>query len=371
MAHEPEDVVEGREPGVDDARDDAESDPSTADFEDPDRERPDWLHLPGDLRDDQRELVRRLGLLLWRTREEEAPPAEVEELAETHDPGELAEAVGHLHESLDRVGEDGPAGDGPAEDLRARLNRLTRALWPATVDAELRGYHTVLRDISHDIRSPLNSILFLVDGLYGGRSGPLTDVQREQIGVVYSASASLLKLVNDLLDFARIAGEEGGGDVEAHRIPFSVESVLADVRRLVSPIAQHQDCDLDVSIDVSGPRRGDPQILSRVLVNLVSNAISAAGEEGEVEVRVDGDDETLRVDVLDDGDDADLERIRDAVSRRASDEMKLTRVLSGQTQGLGLVICGRMVRQVGGDLEVDVTEDGWTRLTVELPYDEG
>lgn len=333
--------------------------------------RPAWLQLPQQLPSDEREVAEKLARLVDSTPAGELPSPEVEALADEHSPADLAGMLGHLHVCLDRL-PDGETPDGVAvEELRSRLVRLTEELWTQSLDAELQAYHTVLRDISHDIRSPLNSILFLVDGLYGGQSGSLTDVQRQQIGVVYSAAASLLTLVNDLLDFARIAQDETDEQVVTHRVPFSVEGVLADVRRLVSPIAEHKDCDLRTEVEVSGPRRGDPQVLSRVLVNLVSNAISAAGEEGEVLVRIQGDSEGLRTDVVDDGDDPDLERIREAVFPRSDAEMKLTRVLSGQTQGLGLVICGRMVRQVGGKIDVHRTDDGRTCFTVEVPFAEG
>ena len=278
---------------------------------------------------------------------------------------DLSRAVGRLHEGLDGVLADGAAGGEEVREARRRLSRLTGRLWEESVDRSVEAYHGILRDVSHDIRSPLNSILFLVDGLYSGQSGSLNDAQHRQLGVVYSAAASLLKLVNDLLDFARIAQDETG---LVNEVRFSVGGVLQEVRRLVNPIAEHRNCGLRTEVDVAEPRRGDPQMLSRILINLVSNGIDAAADDGTVVVRVGGDEEGLRVTVLDDGDDVSVEKLREAIATVDVEQGRLGRILSGRTQGLGLILCGRMIQAAGGEIEVGRTDDGWTRFAVSLPF---
>lgn len=292
---------------------------------------------------------------------------DLQEFAAEAGPRVLGPAVAHLHECLDaRSGE----GSCPEEEeveirrMRRRLGDLTTRLWEASVETELSAYRRLLRDISHDIRSPLNSILFLADGLYSEQSGSLNKTQRRQMGVVYSAAASLLNLVNDLLDFARTAEGDVG---EVAEVPFSAAGVVADVRRLVRPIAEHRGCALRMEVEARGPRVGDPQLLSRVLINLLSNAVEAAGENGEVVLRMSDEAGILRVEVMDDGCGAPVDRLRELL-RPPRDE-PLTRMLHGQIHGLGLVICGRMVRATGGDIDVDEGEEGGrTRFVVELPF---
>lgn len=274
-------------------------------------------------------------------------------------------ALGHLHRSLDRALRDGAPVEA-VEELRDRLTGATVDLWRESLGSEVRSYRQLLRDVSHDIRSPLNSILFLADGLHSEQSGPLNSVQRRQLGVMYSASASLLTMVNDLMDFARTS-EGDVGQVAA--VPFSPAGVAADVRRLVRPISEHRGCGLRTELDASGPRRGDPQVLSRVLLNLLSNGLEAAGKDGEVVLRLSeasGEDDVLTVEVEDDGPDADLERLRGFVS--PSPDGPVTRMLKGRTHGLGLVICGRLVRASGGELSVTRTSEGRTRFTARFPF---
>lgn len=325
---------------------------------------PAWLDLPEEPASGVEEATRQLAALLAREAAASGTDvsADIEGIAGSFDSDVLARAVASLHGRIDAAAgsELSPDEAGSARDA---LHRLMEALWVGDVGHERATWYEVLKEVSHDIRSPLNSILFLVDGLYGERSGPLTDAQRRQLGVVYSAAATLLNIVNDILDFARMSGDGGG---EISEVPFPLSNVLADVRRLVGPIAEHRGCRLQTELEVQGPRRGDPQIVSRVLVNLVSNAIDAAGDEGEVVVRVTGDDERLVIHVLDDGDEADPERLRELTA--AGSAAGPTTTLTGQTHGLGLVICGRMVRAAGGSLDVRRTSDEWTEFTVELPF---
>lgn len=326
---------------------------------------PAWFESTSDEPSSVQKLARHLAVLAADPDVDQQLPDIVDPLAEVCPPETLSAAVSRVHARLDdAVGDGLPAGS--AGEIRDRLGRITEGLWQASVECERDTYRDVLREVSHDIRSPLNSILFLADGLYSGQSGSLTESQRHQLGVVYSAAASLLNMVNDLLDFARTSVE---GVDEPETVTFSLSSVLADVRRLVGPIAEHKGCNLRTAMEVAEPRRGDPQIVSRVLVNLVSNALEAAGEGGEVVVRVGGAESTLRVVVKDDGDDPDIERLKELSS--PGNDCSLTRRLTGQTHGLGLVICGRMVRAAGGTLDVVRTSEGWTRFTVVLPFGQG
>lgn len=330
----------------------------------------DWWReedLPPDAPDAVEDVAAQIGRLLETPEDDDGGgDLDLQELAAEAGPRVLGPAVAHLHACLDARSGEGTCPEEEAEirRTRRRLAELTTRLWKASVETELSAYRRLLRDISHDIRSPLNSILFLADGLYSEQSGSLNKRQRRQMGVVYSAAASLLNLVNDLLDFARTAEGDVG---EVAEVPFSAAGVVADVRRLVRPIAEHRGCALRMEVEARGPRVGDPQLLSRVLINLLSNAVEAAGENGEVVLRMGDEGGTLRVEVMDDGCGAPVERLRELL-RPPRDE-PLTRMLHGQIHGLGLVICGRMVRATGGDIDVDEGESGGrTRFVVELPF---
>lgn len=314
--------------------------------------------------------VRRIEALLARGRSAEARVPEGQEpvealLADGESRNAVWEALAAVHGLLDEALQDGAPGD-EVESYRRQVLRLGRRVAEVSVREEGAAYRQLLRDVSHDIRSPLNSILFLADGLLSEENGPLNDVQRRQMGVVYSAAASLLNLVNDLLDFARTAA--GDEEQTITRVPFSVENTLSDVMHLLAPIADHHGTRLAFEVEVDGPRVGDPQILSRVLLNLASNALEASRSGGEVLVTVGEEDDgrTLRVDVDDDGEGVELEKVRKLL--RSEPGTRATRMLQGRTHGLGLIICGRMVRAAGGDLDVGHREVGGSRFTLRLPF---
>ncbi|HKK08240.1 MAG TPA: HAMP domain-containing sensor histidine kinase [Gemmatimonadota bacterium] len=285
----------------------------------------------------------------------------LELLLDKHGLRTLWAAIDGIHVALDLRRDLEP---DELEVCRSRLARLAFDVARLARDGEIRAQKALLRDISHDIRSPLNSILFLSEGLYSHNSANLTSAQRRQLGIVYAAAASLLNLVNDLLDFARTTEGNVGGIAD---MPFGVASVLSDVQRLVSPLADHHNTSLTVESHVDGARRGDPQVLCRLLINLVSNAIEAAGERGSVEwLLEDAEDGSLRVTVADDGPGADLDSVRELLAPQQ--EGRITRMLRGRTRGLGLVICGRLVRAAGGSIDVAASEAGGTRFTLELPF---
>lgn len=276
-----------------------------------------------------------------------------EAILEGRDRGATAEEMDRLHRRLDAA----------AETLSHRFYRRTVA--------ETRK---LVQDVSHDIRSPLNSILFLADTLFHQHAGQLNDVQRRQVGVLYTAAVTLVGLVNDLIDAGRL-GE--GEEIPVAHVSFSLEAVLNDVESLLAPLADHREVELRFQLETLGPRTGDRQLLSRVLLNLVTNAIQAAEDGGRVEVRatepVRG---TLRVEVQDDGEDTDHARLRGLLEDVSP--VFPTRRREGWTHGLGLAISSRLVRAAGGSIRVadaskpDASETGdserGTTFTVELPF---
>ncbi|MEN8144852.1 MAG: HAMP domain-containing sensor histidine kinase [Gemmatimonadota bacterium] len=254
------------------------------------------------------------------------------------------------------------ASAAQADQLHRRLDELWIQLAGAALAEAMAGQHRMIEDISHDIRSPLNSILFLADALFNQRQGDLNPAQERQVSVLYSASVSLVKLVNDLIDYARMQADS---PISVSLVPFSVESVLQEVNGLVGPLAQHCDIQLHTAVNTDGMRSGDPQILKRVLLNLVTNAIQASGEGGAVSVHVfERDGPALCVEVTDEGVGTDLELIRRRLTRPDENPGE-TR---GWTHGLGLSISSRLVAAAGGSVDVRSQPGEGTVFTVVLPF---
>lgn len=276
---------------------------------------------------------------------------------------ELWGAVARLHRSL-----DGCRGSVPGEELREARRRLDEAageLWSAGVEAEVASVRDFLGEVAHDFRSPLHSSLFLTDTLFREQAGSLSRAQKRQLSVVHSAVAALLRMSNDLLDLSD-SDEQGVMPDGVEEVPFSPRQVVEDLEDLLEPITFHRDAELETEVDDVPYRVGDPQVLNRVLLNLASNSLEAVEDGGTVRIRVEGDGERLRAAVEDDSGDADPEQLRSLLE--GCDYACVVRRLGGQTRGLGLVISGRMVRAAGGELSVQRTDEGWTRLSLILPF---
>lgn len=278
-------------------------------------------------------------------------------------PDQLGAAVSIVRSSVDDAARNGAAD----EDTRARhacLDAACLAWAEDTLEHQATAQRRFLRDVSHDIRSPLNSILFLADALRSRHSGDLNSVQSRQVDVLFMASVTLVKLVNDLIDYSHLNGE---ADITVADSPFSVESVVDDVQSLIGPLVAYHEVSLDVQQTETNPRTGDAQILNRVLLNLLSNAVNALSEGGTVWLRVwDGPDGTLEASVTDDGLHADIERIQNAL--RAALGGATTAETQGWTHGLGLSISARLVAAAGGSLEAEPAEGGGTRMRLSLPF---
>jgi signal transduction histidine kinase len=278
---------------------------------------------------------------------------------------DIGEALARLRAGLLRA-EEGQ--DPSTRGLRARRHAdLDAAAMEAAsqiLDRHAFSQRRFVEDISHDLRSPLNSILFLADALKSEHSGPLNPVQARQIEVLFMAAVTLVKMVNDVIDFARLGSST---PMASAMMPFSLETVVADVQSLVSPLALHNGVELGIELTAAGLRTGDSQVLNRVLLNLTSNAIHALHEGGSVGVLMaDQHDGSLEIVVSDTGQQLPIEKIRAVLD--ADDPNRLAGETRGWTHGLGLSISARLVRAAGGSIAVDTGPEGGAMFTVLLPF---
>jgi signal transduction histidine kinase len=213
-------------------------------------------------------------------------------------------------------------------------------------------------EIAHDMRSPLTSILFLVDTLRRGQSGPVTPVQERQLGLIYGAALGLNTLSCDVIDALR------GGQrlVDGHPVPFSLSEVILGVCDTVRPISEEKGVPIRCQLPTMDGRIGYPGILARVLLNLVANALKFT-QDGTVEVgATDLTDTRVRFWVADTG-----EGIPPHVMAMLFDGFRPS--ASGMrfsNAGLGLAICQNFLGAMGAALEVESAEHRGTRFSFEI-----
>ncbi|KPW93805.1 Sensory box histidine kinase/response regulator [Pseudomonas syringae pv. cerasicola] len=233
------------------------------------------------------------------------------------------------------------------------------ALGTAREEAERasRAKSEFLSRMSHELRTPLNSILGFAQLL--DMDSPAS--QRPQIGHILRAGQHLLKLINEVLDIARIEA----GHVSLSLEPVSLSSVLEEALVLVSPMAA--DANIELKALPQLPDKlgvvADRQRLIQVLLNLLSNAIKYNRPEGQVRIEVEQSDERVTVSVIDTGYGIAPERI----GQLFKPFERLDANPSVEGTGLGLALSKSMLEMMHGTLSVQNTPAEGCRFILELP----
>jgi signal transduction histidine kinase len=215
-------------------------------------------------------------------------------------------------------------------------------------------------EMVHDLRSPLTSILWLTETLMRGDSGVVNEMQRRHLGVVYGAAMSLNAITNDVMELAGDGGKLLGMEPAA----FSSREVVESVADMVRPIAEQKRVDVRTLVADDDRRIGHRSALSRVLLNLTTNALNAT-DEGYVEMSATpAGARGLAFSVRDTGRGMTPDAVETLYQPFRPSRTRAEPVLCGT--GLGLRICQKLLKAMGSTLEVE-TRPGWgTRFHFEL-----
>lgn len=219
-----------------------------------------------------------------------------------------------------------------------------------------------LSTVSHELKTPLSSIITLADILSLNQSGRNKVQNVEHLEIVKKSGDHLLTLINDLLDHSRF--ESGEASIE--REEFEVEGVIAEVEKSMSPLLDSRSQSLVSECDFQGQRvRLDRRRILQVLMNLVSNAskFSPVGTSINIEGRIRDSD--LLLTVSDQGvgiSENDQARLFTKFFRGTNEA---TRSVSGT--GLGLSITREIIEAHGGKINVQSRVGSGTRFSVTIP----
>ena len=218
-------------------------------------------------------------------------------------------------------------------------------------------------ELAHDLRSPLTSILFLAETMKHGRSGPVTPLQERQLGLVYSAAFGLSSVASDVIELAR------GGDrlVDLEPLPFSMQDIMESVCDIVHPIAEEKGLEIQLTACERNARIGHPVALSRILLNLTTNALKFTDEGSVMMSAREISDTGVEFAVRDTGRGIPPQAMAllfEPFRRRQKD-----RDYAFSGSGLGLSICRKLVEAMHGELEVETEQGVGTRFyfTLDLP----
>jgi signal transduction histidine kinase len=217
----------------------------------------------------------------------------------------------------------------------------------------------LLAEVAHDMRSPLASILFLVESMRQG-SDDLPAALPRRLGLVYGAAFGLSTLAENLFDLAR------GADLvlEPKPIPFSLEETMHAVRDIVLPIAEEKGLRIEFERHGIDCRVGHPLALQRVLLNLSTNGLKFTAK-GSVRLRArDVGGARVLFEIRDTGRGIEPDTLESITS--AFRPIKQLGRIAFSTPGLGLSICQKLVTLMGGALGIQSVVGQGTRFFFEL-----
>ena len=227
-----------------------------------------------------------------------------------------------------------------------------------------------LATMSHEMRTPLNGVLGMVELLLTER---LTLQQRQYAELADSSAQSLLSLINDLLDIGKIEA----GQIDIVNVPFNLDDLLNELSNLYRLRAREKDLTFSTKLSPSIPSHliGDPDRLRQILNNLLANALKFTrhGEFGlhverldRRDTEVSGPSVTLQFSVHDTGIGIAPEVQEKLFTRFTQADSSTTREFGGS--GLGLAIVKQLCEHLGGEVKLSSTPGQGSVFSCELRF---
>jgi signal transduction histidine kinase len=244
--------------------------------------------------------------------------------------------------------------DRLADNVNAMLERI---------EALMRGLKEVSDNIAHDLKTPLTRLRNRCEQALRNASGEAS--YRAVLESTIAESDELIRTFDALLMIARAES----GQARDNMTEFDASEIARDVGELYEPVADEKGIALKIDAPATAPVRGNRELVSQALANLIDNAIKYAGSNGkvngvpaEIVVKAGNDGERITLSVADRGPgipDADRGRVVERFVR-------LEQSRSEPGSGLGLSLASAVARLHGGELKLEDNHPG-LRTTIALP----
>jgi len=223
----------------------------------------------------------------------------------------------------------------------------------------LRSKMMLLATVTHDIQTPLGSVIGFSDLLKNTEINPK---QKQYLDNIKHSSNYILKLVNDLVDFSKLENDR----INIEKVTFNFKDLIESTCKPLEPNADNKNIELNWHVEdaLDDNFISDPYRLKQILTNLISNAIKFT-QEGSVEVMAKIEDEKIIISVIDTG-------IGIAKNKQKAVFKEFTQAHSGIEKkfggtGLGLTIAKKMLRLLKGKITLDSEENEGSIFTITIP----
>ena len=247
------------------------------------------------------------------------------------------------------------APDGSEDEERGFLFTFADATQEGEIDEMKNDFISVA---SHEMRTPMTSIKGSLELLLGGYAGELPAEATELLGISLTAVDRLVRLINDLLDIAKIES----GKMELHLDKHDVGDIVRRSMRSLRALAETHR--VSIQLDQATPLPSvlaDRDRLDQIVTNLLSNALKYSPADSVVHVRVGQFGDTIRVTVTDEGPGIPVDQLERVFDRF----MQLQGAKKGT--GLGLTICRALIEQHKGSIWVDSEPGHGASFNFDLP----
>ena len=228
------------------------------------------------------------------------------------------------------------------------------------LEAADRLKNAFIRHVSYELRSPLTNIIGFAQLLTDARVGPLNDKQGEYLSYVLSSSASLLAIINDILDLTTVDAGVMELDISEVGVAALVDEAVAEVADRIA----EKRIQLEVSVPPGlGRFVVDERRIRQVLFNILTNAVDYSDDGGRVAVSVARDDHAVKFEIRDEGAGIPGDFLDTAFERFSS----MARGNSRGGAGLGLAIVKSFVDLHGGTVRIDSVDGEGSTVRMNLP----
>ena len=237
----------------------------------------------------------------------------------------------------------------------ARMNARLKEERDKSIRAE-KAKSYFFSSVSHDIRTPLNSIIGFSEILQLGIDDP--EEKKKALDAIITSGQTLLELINDVLDLSKLES----GRMELHPVPTDVATLVGKVTDSFEAAANRTSVRLCAEVGKMPLLKLDPQRIRQILFNLIGNAVKFTSQ-GSITVRASYADSTFTLSVTDTG-----RGISEAdIGKLMSPYVQLQEHDSNKGTGLGLAICKQLSMQMNGTLGIESTLGKGSTFTLRIP----